>query len=70
MSNTANLDHYHALARVVTLAEASRITYRDPKSVKYAIQAGNIAALKCGRVWLVSVDSLLEHFPKPEKMSA
>ncbi len=70
MPHGANLHHYQVLSRVVTLAEASRMVYRDPKSVKYAIDAGNVAALRCGRVWLVSVDSLIEHFPVSEKISA
>lgn len=64
MPHKAKQDHYEELAQVVTLAEAARMSYRHPNSVKYAIDAGNVAATKCGRVWLVSVRSLKAHWPE------
>lgn len=48
---------YAPLLAVVTMAEAARMWSRDPKTVRYAIDAGNIAAVRLGRIWLVSVPS-------------
>ncbi len=56
---------YPELRQVVTMAEAARLTFRDPKSIRYAIDTGNIAAVRCGSIWLVSVRSLVQHFPPP-----
>lgn len=61
-----DLRHYPELSQVVTLAEAARMVYRDPKSIRYAIDAGHIAAKRCGYIWLVSVPSLFNHFPPPK----
>lgn len=53
-----NLDEYPELVQVVTLAEAARLVYRDPSAVRHAIDRGQVAAVQCGRIWLVSVPSL------------
>lgn len=66
----AKPEHYQQLMRVVTLAEAARICFRGENSIRYAIDAGHIAAIKCGRIWLISVDSLVEHFPVPAQKVA
>lgn len=66
MPNKAHKEHYKELEQVVTLAEASRLTFRDRATLRYAIDAGNLAAVQCGRVWLVSVRSLKAAFPVPE----
>jgi len=58
MPNKAKQEHYKELARVVTLAEAARMVFKHPNTLRYAIDAGNLAAVRCGRVWLVSVSSL------------
>lgn len=67
MPNRAKREHYKELEQVVTLAEAARLTFRDRATLRYAIDAGNLAAVQCGRVWLVSVRSLNAAFPVPNK---
>jgi hypothetical protein len=64
MPNKALPEHFEDLDRVVTLAEAARLVYRHPNIVRYAIDTGNVAAVKSGRIWLVSVRSLHENFPE------
>lgn len=54
------------LEQVVTLAEACRLTKKTYNTLRYAIDAGNIAARPCGRNWLVSKKSLFDWF-KPLK---
>lgn len=63
MPNRAKPQDYAVLSEVTTVAEAARITYRHPNTIRYAIDAGNVAAVKVGRVWLVSIRSLLAWFP-------
>lgn len=60
MPHRAKPEHFAVLFQVVTVAEAARLTFSARNTIQYAIDAGNIAALKCGGVWLVSVDSLRE----------
>lgn len=67
MPNRAKREHYRELEQVVTLAEAARLVYRDPKTLRYAIDTGNLAAVQCGRVWLVSVRSLKQAFSIPKQ---
>lgn len=57
------MDKYPELGMVVTMAEAARLVHRDRNTLRYAIDAGNLAAVQCGRVWLVSVRSLKECYP-------
>lgn len=64
MPNHANPKHYADLERVVTLAEAARMTYHAPFVIRYNIDSGNIAAVKCGHIWLVSVQSLTDWFQR------
>lgn len=61
--NRAKLKHFNDLSRVVTMAEAARLVHRDPKTLRLAIDTGNLAAVQCGRIWLVSVSSLIELYP-------
>lgn len=53
---------YPELTAVVTLAEAARRVYRCEQTLRFAIDRGHIAAVKCGRIWLVSVRSLENHY--------
>lgn len=59
-----NNEYWKPLGEVVTLAEAARITGRYESSVRRAIDSGNVAAVKCGRVWLVSRKSVLNWFSR------
>lgn len=63
MPNCANKDHYMPLENVVTLAGACRMTGRSRSAIRYAIDAGNIAAVRDGRIWLIYKPSLLAWFP-------
>jgi hypothetical protein len=65
MPNKAKQNHYQCLAQVVTMSEAARMYYRDRQTVRYAIDAGNLAARQCGRNWLVSVPSLIALWGNP-----
>lgn len=65
MPNKAKTQHYSCLKDVVTLSEAARLYYRDKKTVRYAIDAENLAARQCGRNWLVSVPSLIALWGNP-----
>ncbi|MEM6284162.1 MAG: helix-turn-helix domain-containing protein [Chloroflexota bacterium] len=58
MPHDAKKAHYIILKQVTTVAEASRACGCARNTIQYAIDAGNIAALKCGGVWLISVSSL------------
>lgn len=57
--------HYDQLTKVITLAEACRRWQKTRPAISYAIDVGNIAAYQCGRIWLVSVDSLRERWGEP-----
>jgi len=53
------------LQRVVTLSEAACLWYRHRSTLRYAIDAGLIAARQSGRTWLLSVASLVAHYGPP-----
>jgi hypothetical protein len=65
----AKPEHYRALSKVITLECAAELVYRHPNQIKSAIDSGRIAAIKCRRNWLVSLDSLLEAFPNEKRAS-
>jgi hypothetical protein len=65
MPHEAKLEHYKHLNYVTTASEAARMYNRDIKTVLYAIDTGNIAALKVGGTWLVSVASLMDFWGSP-----
>lgn len=65
MPNLVNPKHFDPLVAVTTKAHAARLWGVDPKTIQYAIDAGNIAGLQHGRIWLVSVGSLYEWFGRP-----
>lgn len=58
MPNQAKPQHYRDLDHVITMAEACRLVGCSFATVRYAIDAGNIAAVQCGRIWLVHKESL------------
>jgi hypothetical protein len=62
MPNRANPEHFEECERVLTLAEAARVYFISANSLTYAIDAGNIAAVKQGRIWILSVRSLNQYF--------
>lgn len=53
---------YPELEQVVTMAEAARLVHMDPTTLRLAIDRGRVAALQCGRIWLVSVRSLQREY--------
>jgi hypothetical protein len=65
MPHKAKANHYNCLNHVTTLAGAARMYYRDPKTVRYAIDTNNLAAVRDGRVWLVSIPSLVALWGEP-----
>jgi len=64
MPNYAKKQHYHELERVITMAEACRLMNTSFSTIRYAIDAGNVAAVQCGRVWLVHTQSLIDWFSR------
>lgn len=64
MPHAANPKHYRELEHVITLAEACRLVGKRYNTVVYAIDAGNVAAIKCGRIWLVHTQSLVDWFTR------
>lgn len=65
MPHHARAVHYNYLKAVATKAEVARLWRVDKKTVDYAIDASNIAALQCGRIWLVSLPSVVEFWGQP-----
>lgn len=58
MPHKANPQHFQELNLVITQAEAVRLYKIYRQTLTYAIDAGNIAAVRCGRNVLVSRRSL------------
>lgn len=61
MRPKANPEHFRELDLVLTLAEATRQYDVHRKTLSYAIDAGLIAATRCGRAVLISKSSLLAY---------
>jgi len=68
MPHKARPEHWHDLANVLTLAQAAREYHISRQSLTYAIDAENIAAIRCGRTVLVSRRSL-DHLYKRKTAS-
>jgi len=58
-----------ALDEVMTLAEASRVFFIDPRSIMMQIYKGRIAARQAGGIWLVSRASMARRWgiKQPQK---
>lgn len=65
MPHKANPQHYLCLKHVTTLAGAARMYQRDANTIRYAIDTGNLAAVKDGHNWLVSIPSLKALWGEP-----
>ena len=57
--------YYAPLEQVATAPTVAKIWYRSYTGILYAIQAENIAAVKCGTTWLVSLPSVVEYWGLP-----
>lgn len=64
MPNYAKKEHYRELESVITMAEATRLMNTTFGTIRYAIDSGNVAAIQCGRVWLVHTQSLIDWFTR------
>ena len=64
MPHKADPRHFTELQYVTTMAEASRETGIPVPTLSYAIDAGNLAAVRKGRNVLVSVRSLKAYAQK------
>ncbi len=62
---TVNKKYYAALDQVATVGTVSAVWRRSYNGVIYAIDAGNIAAVKCGKTWLVSLPSVTAYWGLP-----
>lgn len=65
MPHHARPSHYAPLTQVSTMAAVARRWKVDKKTVRYAIDSGNIAAVQEGRVWLVSIPSVMAFWGTP-----
>jgi hypothetical protein len=65
MPHNARREHYAPLKQVATLSTVARVWKRDKKTVRYAIDAANIAAIQDGRIWIVSVPSVMAWWGAP-----
>lgn len=70
MPFAASAHHYKDLERVVTLAEAARRWRIHRTTIDYAIDAGNVAGIRCGSIVLVSVASMNAWFGQPRIATA
>jgi len=70
MPHEAKLEHFTYLKFVTTVAGACRMYDKPRRTIQYAIDTGNIAALKDGGVWLISIPSLVARWgwPLPENL--
>ncbi len=57
--------HYAVLELVATAPTVAAIWGRSYTGVIYAIDADNIAAVKCGKTWLVSLPSVAAYWGPP-----
>lgn len=67
MPNFARPDHYADLEAVTTASEAAKRWHVGYKTVIYAIDSGNVAAVKRGGVWLLSVRSCERWFNRKNR---
>lgn len=67
MPNHARPEDFRQLEDVVTLAEAARRVGRTYTAVLYARDAGNIPAIRVGRVWITSLAACHRWFDRPRK---
>lgn len=68
MPHKAKPDHYLDLKNVTTLADACRRWGRSKSTITYAIDTGNVAALRVGRSVLISTRSLVAWFGSPKRV--
>ena len=62
---TCPLHFYDPLALVATISEIAAHWQRHRNTIQYAIDAGNLAAVKSGRTWLVSLPSVAAYWGPP-----
>ena len=62
--------HYEILDEVTTMAQVCRDYRKKAPSVRYAIDAGNIAAKQVGGGWIISVASVKRWWGDPPSESA
>lgn len=63
MPNKAKPEHFAVLEKVTTVNEAAQLASVHRTTILYNIDAGNLAAVKIGKVWLISLESLKALYP-------
>ena len=53
------------LYKVVTVAEAAELVMRSPRTIRHHIIAGNFAARRAGRDYIISLESLFSYYERP-----
>lgn len=64
MPHKVNRAHFSDLENVLTLAEACRRYKQHRQTLTYAIDANNLAAIRCGVIVLISKRSLEEYLSR------
>jgi len=57
--------HYRVLELVATAPTVAMMWGRSYTGVIYAIDADNLAAVKCGKTWLISLPSVTAYWGPP-----
>lgn len=69
MPHKAKPEHFIELELVTTMAQAARDYYRCKMTISYAIDAGNLAAIRVGHDVLISKRSLKALWGDPPNKS-
>lgn len=69
MPNKANPEHFKVLDDVTTVKEAAQMTGYHEQTIRYNIDAGNLAAVQVGKTWIISVPSLKALYPPQNLLS-
>jgi hypothetical protein len=57
--------YYRSLATVATVTTVAKVWHRSRTGIHYAIDTENIAAVKCGKTWLISLPSVVAYWGLP-----
>lgn len=66
MPNNALKIDYLSIKDAITMAEAQRLWGKRYNTLRYAIDANNIAAKQVGRAWIVSYTSARRRWGEPK----
>ena len=62
MPLSAQPDHFTVFEQITTVQDAAQRWGYHESTIRYAINTGNIAAVKIGRDWIVSIPSMRAYY--------